>query len=65
MIALYFGEHFITDYRNKDENKRRPTHRTAVAGLAVILSVLLCAGCGNTEQATSAPEQTQTMEQSM
>ena len=57
---MYFGEHFIVERRSKDENKGSRTYHTAVAGLAVILSVLLCAGCGKTEQATSAPEQTQT-----
>lgn len=57
---MHFGEHFIIERRGKGEKKRSRTHRAAVTGLAVILVALLCAGCGNTEQATTAPVQPQT-----
>ena len=60
MITLRFGEHFIIERRSKGEKKRSRMHRAAVTGLAVILAALLCAGCGNTEQATTAPVQPQT-----
>ena len=57
---MCFGEHFIIERRGKGEKKRSRTHCAAVNGLAVILAALLCAGCGNTEQATTAPVQPQT-----
>ena len=56
---MCFGEHFIIERRGKGEKKRSRTHCAAVNGLAVILAALLCAGCGNTEQATTAPVQPQ------
>ena len=57
---MCFGEHFIIERRGKGEKKRSRTHRAAVTGLAVILAVLLCAGCGKTEQTAATPVQTQT-----
>ena len=57
---MRFGEHFIIERRSKGENKGSRRHRTAVAGLAVILSVLLCAGCGKTEQTPAASTQPST-----
>ncbi len=57
---MRFGEHFIIERRGKGEKKRSRTHRAAVTGLAVILAVLLCAGCGTAEQAPAVSAQAPT-----
>ena len=57
---MFLDKHFIIEQRDKGENKRSRTHRTVMTGMAVILAVLLCAGCGKTGQTPAASTQPST-----